>query len=101
MRGKQRTIDSALLGPMIQEETAYPLWCDHCGTDAYILIESVRRRHFAPADHLDVTYFCSQCDAIYGHLVKESEIKAEFMAAIAVAGRPQAIAEDAGFTEAS
>jgi hypothetical protein len=101
MRGKQRNFDRSALGAMIQEETAYPIWCDHCGSDAFILIESVRRRHWAPADYLDVTYFCSECDAIYGHLVKESEIKPEFTAAIAVAGRPQPTSEDTGYDEAT
>lgn len=86
---------------MIQDPTAYPIWCDHCGTDAFIFIESARRRHWAPPEHLDVTYFCSACNACYGHLVKESDIKAEFMAAIAVAVRPHAIADRADYDRAS
>lgn len=101
MRGKQREIDQSALRAMIQDETTYPIWCDHCGTDEFIFIESARRRHWAPADDLDVTYFCSECDAIYGHLVKESDVKPTFMAAMTVAGQPHGIAADTGDDEVS
>lgn len=101
MPGKQRHIDQSALGAMIEDETSYPIWCDHCGTDSFIFIEAARRRHWAPAHYLDVTYFCSECDAIYGHLVNESEIKPEFMAALTRTGHPQASVGDASYYEAS
>ncbi|MCQ9163253.1 MULTISPECIES: hypothetical protein [unclassified Arthrobacter] len=101
MGGNNQKTGRPKLAGMVEEETAYPIWCDRCGSDAFILIESARRQHWAPAGYLDITYFCSKCNAIYGHLVSEADLKAEFMAAIAVAARPHPMAEYTGYDEAS
>lgn len=70
---------------MIQDQTKYPLWCNGCDTDSYIVIECARKPHWAPPGTLDIAYFCSRCHSLYGHLVKESELQANFAAAVAAA----------------
>lgn len=78
MRGEQGEIRQRVRSTMIQDETQFPVWCDRCATDAHIVIESVRRPHWAPCNFLDVTYFCTKCDSLYEHLVKDDELNANF-----------------------
>lgn len=65
------------------KQIAERLWCETCDTDSFLFIEAVRRRHFMPPGHLEVSYFCSECDGFYGRLIEEADVKPEFLAAVA------------------
>jgi hypothetical protein len=78
LRADQRLVSAA------EEEATGRLWCDACGTDEFLFIESVRRRHWAPPGFVDVSYFCAECDGYYGHLVNEDDISPRLLAAMAV-----------------
>lgn len=79
--GQEQTRPKAIM----QARANHPIWCEGCGTDAHIVIESAQKPPWDPEGSLDVAYFCSECRTLYGHLVRESELQAKFIAAIATA----------------
>lgn len=42
-------------------------WCDACGTDSYLFIESVGASRTAPGQSLEISYTCVECDGYYAH----------------------------------
>lgn len=84
---------------MIQDQTKHPIWCDHCGTGAHIFIGSVCRRHWCPPGTVQVTYFCSRCNAIYRHVVTESDITNYRTSAGGVGGRTCEVSAGTVFRE--
>ncbi|WP_066300969.1 hypothetical protein [Arthrobacter luteolus] len=50
-------------------------WCTYCGTDEYLIIESVEPSTTADAaEFLEVSYTCGECDRFYGHPVRHSPL---------------------------
>ena len=50
-------------------------WCSSCGTDEYLIIESVEPSTTADAaEFLEVSYTCGECDRFYGHPVRHSPL---------------------------
>lgn len=88
MQDDQRDYGHRAREAMILGETNFPIWCDSCGTDAHIVVESARRPHWAPCNFLDVTYFCTKCNSLYGHLVKETDLDGSLMPPLRVFGNP-------------
>lgn len=84
---------------MVQNQTRQPLWCDHCDTGADIVIGVVCRRHWCPPGQVEVTYFCTRCDAMYGHLVTESAINNYLMDVSIDSGKCGALRADTVFRE--
>ncbi len=76
VQARQREIRHPAYRAMIEHPTKCPIWCDQCGTNACIFIQSARRPHWAPRDCVEVTYFCTRCDSLYRHLVADNEIDA-------------------------
>ena len=55
----------------------YVPWCTHCGTDDYLIIESVEPAIGEDAsEFLEISYTCSECDRFYGHPVRHSSVRA-------------------------
>jgi len=73
---------AAASGPMKRTQTKNPLWCDHCATANEIVIGSVCHRHWCPPGHVEVTYFCTRCNAIYRHLVTNADVDSFSAAAL-------------------
>lgn len=44
-------------------------WCNECGTDAHILIESLEAARPYRSNRLEISYTCMNCDGFYGHSV--------------------------------
>lgn len=58
---------------------SYAPWCTACGTDEYLIIESVEPFAGAGAaggtpEFLEISYTCSECDRFYGHPVRHSPL---------------------------
>lgn len=54
----------------VDSEDSAPCHCPHCGTDEYLVPESVQQLHSAHASGRtcwDVSYWCSNCDRYFGH----------------------------------
>ena len=50
-------------------------WCSYCGTDDYLIIESVEPSTTADAaEFLEISYTCTECDRFYGHAVRHSPL---------------------------
>ncbi|WAP51828.1 hypothetical protein OL239_00085 [Arthrobacter sp. ATA002] len=50
-------------------------WCTHCGTDEYLIIESVEPAVGEDAaEFLEINYTCAECDRFYGHPVQHSPV---------------------------
>ncbi|WP_312180239.1 hypothetical protein [Arthrobacter sp.] len=50
-------------------------WCSYCGTDEYLIIESVEPSTTAEAaEFLEISYTCTECDRFYGHPVRHSPL---------------------------
>ncbi|CEA06978.1 hypothetical protein BN1051_00286 [Arthrobacter saudimassiliensis] len=61
-------------------ETYVP-WCDNCGTDEYLIIESVEPATTEDsAEFLEISYTCSECDRFYGHPIRHSPLWARRLA---------------------
>lgn len=55
----------------------YVPWCTQCGTDDYLIIESVEPAvGDDAAEFLEISYTCSECDSFYGHPVRHSSVRA-------------------------
>ena len=55
----------------------YAPWCTQCGTDDYLIIESVEPTVGEDAaEFLEISYTCSECDNFYGHPVRHSSVRA-------------------------
>ncbi|WP_341394720.1 hypothetical protein [Arthrobacter sp. G119Y2] len=55
-------------------------WCTNCGTDEYLIIESVEPAVGEDAaEFLEISYTCSECDRFYGHPVRHSPVWARRM----------------------
>ncbi|MDN3481277.1 hypothetical protein QMA10_04985 [Arthrobacter sp. APC 3897] len=55
----------------------YVPWCTHCGTDDYLIIESVEPAVGDDAtEFLEISYTCSECHRFYGHPVRHSSVRA-------------------------
>ncbi|MFJ7749685.1 hypothetical protein ACIQXM_06985 [Arthrobacter sp. NPDC097144] len=55
----------------------YVPWCTHCGTDEYLIIESVEPAVGKDAaEFLEISYSCSECNRFYGHPVRHSAVRA-------------------------
>ena len=53
----------------------YVPWCSYCGTDEYLIIESVEPSKTAnSAEFLEISYTCAECDRFYGHPVRHSPV---------------------------
>ena len=60
----------------------YVPWCTHCGTDDYLIIESVEPATGKDAaEFLEISYTCSECDRFYGHPVRHSSVWARRISA--------------------
>ena len=60
----------------------YIPWCTHCGTDEYLIIESVETAVGEDAaEFLEISYTCSECDRFYGHPVRHSSVWARCLTA--------------------
>lgn len=58
----------------------YVPWCTHCGTDEYLIIESVEPAVGSDAaEFLEISYTCSECDRFYGHAVRHAPVWARRM----------------------
>lgn len=49
-----------------QDSNSRP-WCSRCGTDEFLLIESVDESFTEPGQLLAVSYTCLECDNFYAH----------------------------------
>ncbi|MBD7995067.1 hypothetical protein H9639_07135 [Arthrobacter sp. Sa2CUA1] len=50
-------------------------WCSYCGTDEFLIIESVENSTTADAaEFLEISYTCGECDRFYGHPVRHSPL---------------------------
>ena len=59
----------------------YVPWCDSCGTDEYLIIESVEPATTEDsAEFLEISYTCSECDRFYGHPIRHSPLWARRLA---------------------
>ena len=58
----------------------YVPWCTYCGTDEFLIIESVEPAVGEDAaEFLEISYTCSECDRFYGHPVRHSPVWARRM----------------------
>lgn len=46
---------------------ASPLWCDDCGTDKHLIIESIQARAPRFSQQIAVFYTCTSCGTSYNH----------------------------------
>lgn len=61
--------------PSAQAPAEYVPWCSYCGTDEYLIIESVEPSRTADAaEFLEISYTCGECDRFYGHPVRHSPL---------------------------
>lgn len=55
-------------------------WCDTCGTDEFLIIETIRVPAAGPSGKMDVSYTCTGCDGFYAHPVQQNSLDPEITA---------------------
>ena len=69
------------------EEPGVPLWCSGCGTNRYLIVETI---DWQGADGrpgiLDVAYTCAECDCFYAHSATVGQVAAIVNQPSALAG---------------
>ena len=56
-------------------------WCSQCGTDEYLIIESVEpAAKPGHGEFLEINYTCAECDSFYGHPIRHSSVWARGLA---------------------
>ncbi|MBD8042201.1 hypothetical protein H9638_00075 [Arthrobacter sp. Sa2BUA2] len=68
--------DPRMMAPAAAEAPAELVpWCSYCGTDEFLIIESVETSTTADAaEFLEISYTCGECDRFYGHPVRHSPL---------------------------
>ncbi|MCC3274202.1 hypothetical protein MUK71_01015 [Arthrobacter zhangbolii] len=50
-------------------------WCSYCGTDEFLIIESVEpAAKPGSGEFLEINYTCAECDRFYGHPIRHSSV---------------------------
>ena len=62
-------------------------WCSECGTDEYILIESLEAVRPYRSCRLEISYTCMNCDGFYGHSVGRDTLPPAILNQFRIASR--------------
>ena len=62
------TISNAQLPGGAHRPSGDRLWCPECGTDEYLIVESIEALHPPQESLVDVSYTCVECDFFWKQL---------------------------------
>lgn len=68
------TISNAHLPGGAHRPSGDRLWCPECGTDEYLIVESIEALHPPQEGLVDVSYTCVECDFFYAHAANVHDV---------------------------